>query len=168
MTEDKRNLTEEEIEALYTLEERDGNIPLQAPNPPPSLTSEFISYITGENEIPAEYKREFPHVTAPSLSLMPLESKHDIAQWQIMESISLNIYDVVHPRGKLNPYQRSVIDMFFNKNVQNSLGGFGRTTLTTTTNVIRHQQEGIITPTSKNSKPTIKDRIKNFVSGGSN
>lgn len=127
----------------------------------------YIDTLLGKGEIPEDLQKKFFQITAPSLSLMSINSRKEYRDWIIYANASLTLYDICNPHNKINPYLRSQIDGITRKNLQNAINGFFMEMLTANTTIVKTQQESIRAPvaTGNAGNTGITGRIKNFVRG---
>lgn len=139
---------------------------IEEPERQQNIAEAYNDYISGKGEVPGDLEQRFYQILAPSLALMPLESKADVQLWRMMVSESLTLYDICHPHNKLSIYQRHQLEMrAYNKLQRGTMGGFERSSLIANMSIIKTQQEAVRAPVQGPSKRSVGDKLKALVRG---
>lgn len=139
---------------------------IDTPERQQNIAEAFNDYISGKGEVPGTLEKDFYQIIAPSIALMPLETRADVQMWRMLVSESLTLYDICHPRRRLSIYERHQIELrAYNKIQRGSMGGFEREKTIANMNIIRTQQEAIRAPTQGPTKRSVGDRLRSLVRG---
>lgn len=157
----------EQINELLTLiDAARGAAGIEAPERQQNMAEAFNDYISGKGEVPGSLEKDFFQILAPSIALMPLETRADVQMWRMLVSESLTLYDICHPHKRLSIYERHQIELrAYNKIQRGTMGGFEREKTIANMSIIRTQQEAVRAPVQGTAKRSVGDKLKSLVRG---
>ncbi|MDE2519227.1 MAG: hypothetical protein O0X96_05745 [Methanocorpusculum sp.] len=164
-------LTPEELGKLTSLLEqaqadRDAQyVGTSAPPPEPMASEILMRLISGQDEIPPELTKEFPHLAAIFQQYMPVFTKRDMAIWKIRARQSLTMYKLCNPHSGMTLYEETKLNYFTNILLAKAQNGYERNCSISTFTTITHQQQQIRMPSGDEKKSGFIDRIKNTFGG---
>lgn len=136
------------------------------PPPPDPMASEVLMrLISGQDEIPADLKQDFPALLAIFQQYMPVFSKKDMAIWKIRARQSLTLYKLCNPHSGMTMYREAVISYLNLILLAKAQDGYERNCSISTFTTITHQQQQIRMPSGDEKQSGWIDRMKNAFGG---